>query len=292
MAGGATPTDPPMPAPSEYVAYHFGWRSAVISAVSQALDGITYTQRHGLISGMRRRGGLGFLPTWAVGAEERTPELLFLKSLDLRGKVVYDVGAFQGLLTLYFARLARAVVAFEPNPQSHARVLENVRLNGLGNVRVVAAGCGRAPGTVELSYNTRFPGGASADELLGGQMATGADRRVRRVAVEVARLDDLVAREGLPAPDLVKVDTEGFELAVLEGMAGVLARHRPRLYLEMHGATPADKAARVRAIVTYLAGHGYGAIHHVESGRAITPDTASIAAEGHLYCEPTATSAE
>lgn len=277
--------DPVVQNPSEYVAYHFGWRHALIAAVSRSLDGITYTQRHGLIAGMRRRGGLGFLPPWAAGGDALTPELRFLRSLDLTGKVVYDIGAFQGLLTLFFAQTARQVVAFEPNPESHARTVENVRLNALDNVRVVAAACGRAAGTVELSYRADFPGGASADGELGGQIGVAGAAGVRRASATVARLDDLVRREALPAPDFVKVDTEGFELAVLEGMPEVLTLYRPRLYLEMHGATAADKAARVHAIVTFLTAQGYTRIRHIESGASITAANAAVAAQGHLYCE-------
>ena len=81
----------------------------IISFISKNLfDGLTYTVRNGLNKGLRRRGGLGWIPY-----ERSAPEALFWKSLDCTGKVVYDVGAFHGLLTIYFARTAKLVVAFE-----------------------------------------------------------------------------------------------------------------------------------------------------------------------------------
>jgi hypothetical protein len=46
--------------------------------------------------------------------------------------------------------------------------------------------------------------------------------------VPVARLDDVLAE----APDIIKIDVEGMEPAVLEGARGVLARHRPAVYVE------------------------------------------------------------
>jgi len=65
----------------------------LVAFVSQRLFGnYTYTIRHGLASGMRRKGGLGFLP---VNSGE-TAETEFLRKLPLAGKVVYDVGAFEG----------------------------------------------------------------------------------------------------------------------------------------------------------------------------------------------------
>ena len=60
---------------------------------------------------MRRRGGLGFVP-WGPA---ETAETRFLRALDVGDKVVYDIGGFEGLLTMFFSRRARNVIAWEPN---------------------------------------------------------------------------------------------------------------------------------------------------------------------------------
>src|ERR1700692_1924947 len=107
-------------------------KNIVISWFSKNLfDGMTYTVRNGLNKGLRRRGGLGWVPK-----EHNTPELLFWSSLDLNGKVVYDIGAFHGLLTMYFARHAELVVAWEPNSRNRQRLNENIRINSFANVIV------------------------------------------------------------------------------------------------------------------------------------------------------------
>ena len=60
-----------------------------------------------------------------------------MRSLDLSGKVVYDIGALQGIMTLFFARQARTAVTCEPHPANYQRVLESVQLNALRNVTVL-----------------------------------------------------------------------------------------------------------------------------------------------------------
>ncbi|MGQ0537307.1 MAG: FkbM family methyltransferase, partial [Gemmatimonadaceae bacterium] len=86
----------------------------------------------------------------------------------------------------------------------------------------------------------------------------------------------------LPAPDLVKIDVEGMELAVLQGMRATVAARRPRVYIEMHGATQDAKEANARAVVAELWSQGYRILTHVESGAAIAPENATRAATGHL----------
>ena len=90
-----------------------------VSWINKTLfDGVTYTARNSLNKGLRRRGVLG----WLLFESNDTPELRFWKQLDLDGKVVYDIGAFHGLLTIYFARRARMVVAWEPNSRNRQRL--------------------------------------------------------------------------------------------------------------------------------------------------------------------------
>ena len=245
----------------------YSLKHRVTSWISRNLfDGVTYTVRNGLNKGLRRRGGLGWIP-----ANHDNPEILFWKALDLSGKVVYDIGAFHGLLTIYFARRANCVVAWEPNSRNRQRLLDNIRLNSFSNVIVRPYGLASKPSTARMTFDPLIPGTASFDAA----MASGEENEL----IEIRTLDD---EQGLEPPDLVKIDVEGFELEVLKGAASTLKR-KPDLFLEMHGADPEDKARRVGAIVDHLWEAGYRNILHVESKVTITPQNAVSASQGHLY---------
>jgi len=242
-------------------------RHRAVSWVSANLfDDVTYTVRNGLNRGLRRRGGLGWLPL-----EHETPETRFWKSLHLRGKVVYDVGAFHGLLTIYCARVARAVVAWEPNGRNRQRLVENVLLNRFSNVTVRPYGLSSKSARAEMRFDPLMPGMASLD--------FGVAAGVEHENVELRTLD---SEEGIEPPDLIKIDVEGFELEVLEGATTTL-RTGPDLYLEMHGADAEDKRRRVLAITDHLWKVGYRRILHVETASYITPENPETAAQGHLY---------
>lgn len=245
----------------------YSLKHKVTSWVSKNLfDGVTYTVRNGLNKGLRRRGGLGWIPV-----DQDNPEILFWKALDLKGKAVYDIGAFHGLLTIYFARHADTVVAWEPNSRNRRRLNENIRVNGFSNVIVRPYGLASRASEARMTFDPLEPGTASLDS----EIALGEENEI----IELRTLDE---EQGLRPPDLIKIDVEGFELEVLKGAGRTLER-KPDLFLEMHGADPQDKATRVRAIISHLWEGGYRNIIHVETKLAITPENAETAAQGHLY---------
>jgi FkbM family methyltransferase len=259
---------------------HYSFKHLCVSWVSRNLfDHMTYTVRHGLLKGMRRKGGLAWIPR--PGASEETPELRFLANLDVSGKIVFDVGGFEGLVTLYFARTAKQVVCYEPNSRNHARLRENLELNRIRNVTVRQYGVGAIRSKSVMTSDPQMAGGST----LVPSMSRSIERRssARHEEIQITTLDEDIVEARLPEPDFIKVDVEGYELQVLQGARHLLASKHPALYLEMHGETMNEKRANVRDIVDFLNSAGYDSILHVESGEKITSATSEVAAEGHIY---------
>jgi len=264
-----------------YRRVHFSLRHRFIASLSRVMQNQTYTVRHGLIKGMKRQGGLGFLPSLLARSTESTPEARFLAGLAL-GDVVYDIGALEGVLTLFFALRARRVVAYEPNPASRRKLETNLRLNHLTNVVVRDVAVGNREGLLSLIYDELMPGGATGDASVSDQIGS-TSTATRSFQAAVVRLDDDIARHGLPVPGFIKIHIEGMELAALQGMQRTLLR-RPPLYLEMHGTTMDEKERNVLRIVEFLWEAGYRRLLHIESGTEVHPGRCSAAREGHLYC--------
>src|SRR5262249_55012689 len=125
------------------------------------------------------------------------------------------------------------------------------------------------------------PGRGSADVGISEQIS--GEPTATTIETQMNTVDALVSSGGLPKPDFVKIDVEGYERPVLEGMYQTITRYHPRLFIEIHGATQHLKSQNIQAVVKLLSSHNY-AIHHVESGAEITVDTADLAREGHVYC--------
>ncbi len=148
-----------------------------------------------------------------------------------RGDTFVDVGANVGYFSLLAATLVGregTVVAIEASPSIYERLRGNVSLNGLANVRAVNVAAHRAHGRVAL-----FAGPPIQPELTTLVSDLGFELEAN---VAAAPLDSILAADELASARLVKVDVEGAEWAVVEGMAGLLARGRDDLevVIELH----------------------------------------------------------
>lgn len=96
-----------------------------------------------------------------------TEEEKLFKRLDLKGKTVFDIGAFNGIFTLFFARAVGEkgkVVAFEPNPSLCKTIKENLLLNNFSNVEVMQVALGRYRKKEILAFPLMQPGIGSIEE--------------------------------------------------------------------------------------------------------------------------------
>lgn len=162
---------------------------------------------------------------------------LALRRPDLfRGGHILDVGANVGYTASIFAGVAQAeyrVYAFEPEPLNLRRLKRVIEAKGLGDrISVISSAVGDTNGEVELLVNESHPG----DHRVSAATAGGATIRV-----PVTTLDAFAATHHLTVVRFVKIDVQGFELAVSLGMKDVIDANR-RLAVAFEYHEPSAKA--------------------------------------------------
>ena len=236
----------------------------------------TYRMRQGVAAGLKRRGGFGFWPK-NLSAEEQ-----FLVGLDWKGLTVYDVGGYEGVFSLFFARAvgtAGRVFTFEPNPGNCRKIRENLRLNRFANVEVLPVALGAGPGTSRLVFWPDEParGSINSDYQKSLRQVSGATE----IEIAVDSLDNQMMATKLQAypPDFIKIDVEAAELEVLAGMDRTLRKYRPRLFIEVHSGVDLNQLARG------LKDKGY-VLQPIEP--TVPSDWADRPCDStfHLYCVP------
>ena len=143
--------------------------------------------------------------------------LRIASALTPTGGTFVDVGAHIGNHTVYMARSGAEVVAVEPHPETFRLLRANIARNGVaGSVRAINVACGadhsRGTATVPNKSNT-----GSATVTVG------------EGPIKVVTVDSLGAEA-----DVLKIDVEGSEGAVLTGAVETLRSFRPAIICERH----------------------------------------------------------
>lgn len=154
------------------------------------------------------------------------------KAAVRQGSIVFDVGANAGAYTVLFAQWVGPsghVYAFEPDGRAFDGLTAHLRLNGVVDWTTASADAVLdCPGPVSLLVSDS-PGGSR----VASGLATGrTTRTVQAVSI------DYVCAERCIVPDVIKIDVEGAELAVLRGARETIAAAGDRLtlFVEMHPA--------------------------------------------------------
>jgi FkbM family methyltransferase len=176
-------------------------------------------------------------------------EVQLFRQLCRPGDIVVEVGANIGAHTVALAGIVGGqgrIYAFEPQRIVHYTLCANVAINSIDNVECFNVAVGASDGFV-LIPDFRYDqpgnfGGISVDKFEQG-------RRVPCV-----RLDGCV---DVPHLRLLKVDVEGMESEVVRGAEGLIARHRPALYVEN------DRLEKSQALIEQIRALDYRLYWHL-----------------------------
>ncbi len=219
--------------------------SGVKSKVRRLLP--SQLKSHRILAGPLR--GLSIVASWhdyhtaMIGTTE--PPLLAWFARNVHsGETWLDIGANYGYTALalrqHTGQMGR-VFAFEPKLSTCGCLAQTMALNGFPEVTVVPMGLG-TPDQLELK--TLAVNGAMVDSLCEGGS---------RETILVSRLDwlwpQICGDDG--RIDGVKIDVQGMELDVLQGMRSLLMAYAPKLVVELH------RGVSRRAILDLLNDCGY-----------------------------------
>jgi FkbM family methyltransferase len=192
------------------------------------------------------------------------------------GDVFYDIGANVGIYTIPAASQVGpegAVYAFEPHVANCKSLLENVSRNGLkGRVKVISCALHNATGFFDFNYRD-WTQGSSMSQLEGHLDPYGEELRLVGTELKFATtLDRLVEQATILPPTAVKMDVDGNELLILEGMRGILTGDSPPRSIQIE-ANPEDQDALLGVMDAFgfeLTSRHYTALgaQALEEGRA------------------------
>lgn len=184
----------------------------------------------------------------------------FLERTLPAGGMVVDVGANVGVFTVRMAQLvgpSGSVLALEADPEVHAVLQENLDMNYVsGWTRSLPVAAYSTRETLTFRRTSRFRGNGSIQGMGTSEGNGYATESYADITVDAVPLDDVLA--DVPHVDLVKIDVEGAERHVLEGLSRTIADGRvTTVAIEfVRAVLGAEWDPLCRRLATYRDGHG------------------------------------
>ncbi len=211
-----------------------------------------------LLGNLRRARGAGKTPSSyrAVLRQER----IFYWNVLRPGMTAFDVGANVGELTALFANAVAPdgrVHAFEPTPRTFHRLQDTCEALGLENVTANRTALSDRTGLLDIHV---FPDAHSTKNSAIRRPAETVGLEAVPCGVEsvpAITLDEYCVESGVDFIDLLKIDVEGLELAVLQGSERMFRRRCVALCVFEFGATTIDAGVSPSDLTDFFAGVGF-----------------------------------
>jgi FkbM family methyltransferase len=192
---------------------------------------------------------------------------LFDRLLPFKKGVFIDIGVNTGqtLLKLKAKDNQRIYIGFEPNPNCIFYVQELIRSNKFTNITLYPIGLADKTQLVELNFFTTAATDSAASIITDFRKGSTV---YRKEIIPCFKFSDI----NLALPEdiaFVKIDVEGAELEVLEGIKSLLIEYRPFIIIEIlpvYNMSNADRLHRQQAIERLLSELGYMVLRILKQG--------------------------
>ena len=131
--------------------------------------------------------------------------------------LVFDVGANVGQRSAIFSQLAKMVVAFEPQPQCITHLRSRFKFKS--NVKIEPIALSATGGDAIIYQSSSHDLSSMSSEFIQkvGKQLFSKETWDRTITIPTKTLDQMIALYGVPR--FIKIDVEGFELSVLNGLS-------------------------------------------------------------------------
>jgi FkbM family methyltransferase len=185
-------------------------------------------------------------------------EIVFLRKYLKPGDTFFDIGSNIGLFSLHAAQIVTnkgSIHAFEPTPNTFARLMENIELNRYQHI-ITANNIGISSniGTLSLNISTD---GHDAWNTFAKQSEICFEKKIE---IPVEKLDNYLTEKNISCKDiaLIKIDVEGWEMEVIKGAKNLLIEENaPVLMVEFTESNLFAAGTNCYEIYDLVVSYGY-----------------------------------
>lgn len=170
-----------------------------------------------------------------------THGFITLKQIVNKGDTILDVGAWNGVYTLFLSKLVGKkgrIYSFEPDPIAMRLLKTNINLNKIKNAKLenLAVSISEGKETFHIIGN----GGTSESHLKETLEINRSGITTKKLLINTTTLDNFCHKNNI-VPNGIKIDVEGAESLVFKGLSNIISKYKPWVLLEFHGRFMSDE---------------------------------------------------
>lgn len=173
--------------------------------------------------------------TIATGIYEEKYVDFFLSKIK-EGDIIIDIGSYIGYFSLLASQkvgIKGHIYAFEPIPRNYRRLMRNIDINHIKNIKAYNLGVSDKNENTFFNMPIDIPAESSLYNIHVTELKTDILIKKELIDVRLILFDQFSINEGIRNINIIKIDTEGAELKVLEGMKKTLKNNDITLFIEI-----------------------------------------------------------
>jgi FkbM family methyltransferase len=191
------------------ISKHWPFNKIMKQIESSFIESSIKIQDHTMFLDKNDNLGLSINPIYGESDTE------FVKKIIKKNDIILDIGANIGYYTLIFAKLVGdlgKVFSFEPESENFKILKKNVEINGYNNVILEQ----------KIVSNTNGKSTLYVSEKAGSHRIYKPDNYVESLEIECISMDNYIEKNNIKKINFIKIDVEGAELNVLQGIQKIL----------------------------------------------------------------------
>lgn len=123
------------------------------------------------------------------------------------------------------------VISIEPSPINFKYLKKNIELQNISNIEIHNFACGNENGEIEFLVSDRSNWSRVATDKF---VDVPPDTILQKIKIPMRTVDSFIEEKSLPKLDFIRMDVEGYEVNIVEGMQQTLKKFKPMLQMEIH----------------------------------------------------------
>lgn len=182
---------------------------------------------------------------------------LFTQNLK-EGMVCFDIGANIGYYTLLESKIvgdSGKIIAIEPSPVNFSQLQKNIQNEKVKNVELYQMAGGDQNGTLKFLLDPH----SNLSRIISKEESEKISGNI--IDVPVKKLDSFLDELSIKSLDLLRMDVEGYEFNILEGMKNSIKKFRPMIQMEVHTRILGN--GKTQKLLEWLMEENYEVVYYI-----------------------------